>query len=143
MLSEFNLHKATLEDLALIVKLRTNFFQELGLLKSENCQLLSQRTKDYFSRKMQTNELHTWFVFNKTDIVAVGSLLINEMPPTLGCYGGGIEGYLFNIYTLFEYRNRCFVNIFFILFLLMLYGLNRLLPVRKLTGNNMAKHLLY
>lgn len=107
MLSKMNLRKATLEDLELLVKLRIDFFQELELLESEkNCQCLSQRTRDYFSRKMETNELHTWLVLDKNNIAAVGSLLINEMPPTLGCYGGGIEGYLFNVYTLPEYRKR-------------------------------------
>lgn len=57
MLPKLNLRKATLEDLELIVKLRIDFFQELKLLEPEkSCQNLSQRTRDYFSRKMKANE---------------------------------------------------------------------------------------
>ena len=105
-MSEFHLRQATLEDLELLVKLRIDFFQELELSEGESAHILAQRTRDYFLRKMQTNELHTWFVLDENKIVAVGSLLINEMPPTLGCYGGGVEGYLFNVYTLPEYRKH-------------------------------------
>lgn len=103
----FSIHKAGISDVDQIVKIRLAFLQELDRdLLGDNYQKLLEQTKEYFVRKMQEQELHTWFVLEKEKIVASGSLLIIEMPPTIDGYGGGLEGYIFNVYTLPEYRKK-------------------------------------
>jgi ribosomal protein S18 acetylase RimI-like enzyme len=107
MEKEYLIRKANLDDLDLIVKLRLAFFQELDPNEFEkNHQLLEKQTKDYFFRKMKTGELESWFACDKEKVVSVYSLLTNEMPPALSDYGGGKEGYFFNVYTLPEYRKH-------------------------------------
>jgi ribosomal protein S18 acetylase RimI-like enzyme len=104
---DFKMYKANLNDVDKIAEIRLVFLQELDVnLSNTNYQKLFEQTKEYFVRKMQADELHTWFILDKEKIVTSGSLLINEMPPTIEGYGGGLEAYLFNVYTLPEYRRK-------------------------------------
>lgn len=103
----FKTYKAGISDVDKITKIRLAFLQELeGEFADADYKRLLEQTKSYFMRKMDSDELHTWFVLNEEKIITSGSLLITEMPPTVGGYGGGVEGYIFNIYTLPEYRKQ-------------------------------------
>ena len=93
MITTFDLRQAEISDLDLMVKLRMDFLQECAHATVKHGQNVLQRTRDYFLRKTQSGELQTWFAFDQTSVAAVGSWLINEMPPTLGYYGGWLEGY--------------------------------------------------
>jgi len=103
----FRIRKAELSDVEQIAKIRLAFLQELDEHSSDiDYEKLLDQTREYFARKIQHDELHTWFVLDKEKIVTVGSLLLIDMPPSIVGYGGGLEGYIFNIYTLPEYRRQ-------------------------------------
>jgi ribosomal protein S18 acetylase RimI-like enzyme len=103
----FKMHKAGISDIEQISNIRLAFLQELeGDFADADYKILLEQTRSYFTRKMEAGELYTWFVLDEKKIVTSGSLLITEMPPTVGGYGGGVEGYIFNIYTLPKYRKQ-------------------------------------
>ena len=99
---------ATINDLDELVKLRVIFLDELEPFTSKQIyQETLDKTRDYFTRKISSNELQIWIAEDNNKIISTGSLSTIEMPPTSSHFGGGcMEGYIFNMYTLAAYRKR-------------------------------------
>lgn len=101
--------KATLKDVAAIVKLREQQLIDEGLpvLQSINSEL-----NNYFNRGLTDNSFIAWLALDNDKIVATSGLCFYQLPPTYSNPSGMIA-YITNMFTLEEYRRRGIASILF------------------------------
>lgn len=98
---------ATINDIEDLVNIRIKFLREINDLKdNEEEELqLKDSLKNYFSQKIPKNEFKAWIAEKNGIIIATSGLTIFRK---LGYRDNisGIEGYIANMYTLPEWRNK-------------------------------------
>ncbi len=105
-MDKFKVRQAVLDDIDIITKLRVDFLQELGTIGNEKeAEILAKKSRDFFLRNMASKEALIWFIEKDDKIVSTGAFLIFKHPP-LSIKETGIDAYIFNIYTLPEYRRQ-------------------------------------
>lgn len=100
-----NLVKLNEESVDEFWNLRLRLFEELGeISENTNVYELERATKEYYSLHIN-KDLISWGVFDEGTIAASGSLCLFERIPYHENLAGR-EGYILNIYTCPEFRNR-------------------------------------
>jgi ribosomal protein S18 acetylase RimI-like enzyme len=103
---QFTVRQAVLDDIDVITKLRIDFLKELGMIANDKeAEILMKKSRDFFLRNMASKETLIFFIEKDSVIVSTGAFLIFRHPP-LSITETGIEAYIFNIYTLPEYRRH-------------------------------------
>ncbi len=98
--------EAVLNDIDIIIKLRIDFLKELGNIKTyAECEILSKKNRAFFLRNMASKDVVVWFIDSMGKIAATGALLYFKRPP-VSAGNEGVEAYIFNLYTLPEFRNQ-------------------------------------
>lgn len=99
-------HKATINDIPILVENRILFALELSGEKNEKViQSLRKQMTNYFFKAIKENTCISFIAkFNKT-IVGIGSVHFREMPGNFK-NPSGKWGYIMNMYTLPEYRRQ-------------------------------------
>ncbi len=90
-------------------RLRTELFEELGEVgKSDDISELKTATKQYYLTHIN-KDLFCWGIFQNEKLAAIGSLcLFTRIPYKENL--SGTEGYVLNIYTSPQFRERGFAN---------------------------------
>jgi GNAT superfamily N-acetyltransferase len=102
----YQIRLATLNDLDELIRLRLDFLEEVGSLKSGvDCGELCAAMRDYMTRKMPSGEFLAWVAESEGAIVATSGVTLFERPPN-GANPAGLEAYLSNMYTLPAWRGR-------------------------------------
>jgi len=102
----YRIRLATLEDVDELVRLRLDFLEEVGSLKSgADGGELGAAMRDYFARKLPSGEFLAWVAEGEGAIVATSGVTVFERPPNGGNLAG-LEAYLSNMYTLPAWRGR-------------------------------------
>ena len=102
----YRIRLATLDDVDELVRLRLDFLEEVGSLKSGvDGEELGAAMRDYFVRKLPAGEFLAWVAESEGAIVATSGVTLFERPPN-GANLAGLEAYLSNMYTLPVWRGR-------------------------------------
>lgn len=90
-------------------RLRIELFKELGeVCKDIDITELELATKQYYLSHIN-KDLISWGIFQKGELVAIGSLcLFTRIPYNENL--SGLEGYILNIYTSKQFRKHSFAN---------------------------------
>ena len=97
---EFRL--ATLEDLELIIELRLQLLKDEGQEASSS---IVDQVKVFFENQFASNQYVQWFVEQDNEVMATGAIQFIAFPPSY-FNPTGIRGYIANMYTLPEHRNK-------------------------------------
>ncbi len=103
---------ATVADIPLLVKLRTEFLEELrgrahagvlpGRLSAAN---LEASTRDYYARAMPAGQFVAWMAEEEGEAVGMAGIFYFERPP-MEKPGAVLEGRIVNVYTRPAWRGR-------------------------------------
>lgn len=97
---------ATFEDAERLTSLRVVFLKEIGDISSEQQgEVFRAATSAYFSEALLQGKVKAWVVEEEGQIVATSGLILFEQAPTPFNLKG-IEGYVFNVYTLPAWRGQ-------------------------------------
>ena len=95
-----------MEDIDILANFRLQMFRDMGLIRDENqAEELVEASKNYFQSVFGTDHLLATIAENDGVAVAVGILAISHSVPKPGNISG-IEGYIYNMYTLPQWRNQ-------------------------------------
>lgn len=102
----FHIRTATIDDLGDLTDLRVEFFNQLGELSGEeHARIFREATSTYLSRAIPEGNFLAWVAEAGGQIVGTSGLILFEqapIPPNLT----GVEGYILNMYTLPDWRNK-------------------------------------
>ncbi|MBF0500711.1 MAG: GNAT family N-acetyltransferase [Candidatus Riflebacteria bacterium] len=101
-----SIRQATIDDLEIIVKMRIAFFEEMKNnpnIKDDSH--FVQKTREYFNKKLGNKDIIIWLIERESFVVSTGGLILFEGAPTLKNVNG-LEGYIFNMFTVSKYRRQ-------------------------------------
>ena len=94
--------KATLEDVATLVKLREQQLIDEGFSILQN---ISAPLKDYFNSGIADNSFVAWLAIEDNTIIATSGLCFYQLPPNYA-NPSGKNAYVTNMFTLKNYRRQ-------------------------------------
>lgn len=97
-----NFRLASLDDLELLIHLRKQLLVEEGQIVSSN---IEEELKNFFENQISSNQYVQWLVENDDKIIATGAIQFISFPPSY-FNSTGIRGYISNMYTNSENRNK-------------------------------------
>lgn len=103
---EWNITKASIEDMDQIIGLRLDLLTELGEVKSsEEKHLIEKSTREYLRKALSHNEFISYIAKTDDKAVSISGMVLFNRPPYLENVKG-IEAYILNMYTIPEYRGN-------------------------------------
>ena len=93
---------ASLEDIQLLIDLRRQLLIEEGQIVSCN---IEEELKHFFEHQLSSNQYVQWLVEQNHNIMATGAIQFISFPPSY-FNPTGIRGYISNMYTHVESRNK-------------------------------------
>ena len=98
------IRKATESDIPVLVRQRRLMFEAMGFKNSPKLHVTEQLSKKFFLENLAGNKFHVWVAVTKTGkIVCNAGIIIDQHPPGPINLTGKIA-YLFNLFTLPEFR---------------------------------------
>lgn len=97
-----NFRLASLDDLELLIDLRNQLLVEEGQIVSSN---IEKELKTFFENQISSNQYVQWLVEQQDTIIATGAIQFISFPPSY-FNPTGIRGYILNMYTHSENRNK-------------------------------------
>lgn len=100
----FTTRRATLEDVAELVRLRLQLFRETGELRGDiPPPEVVEAAHTYFQEKLPTEQFLAWVAETEEQIIGTSGLIFFEKPPTVEKH---LEAYIMNMYTIPEWQQR-------------------------------------
>ena len=93
---------ASLEDIELLIDLRKQLLVEEGQIVSCN---IEEELKRFFEHQLSSNQYVQWLVEQDHNVIATGAIQFISFPPSY-FNPTGIRGYISNMYTHVENRNK-------------------------------------
>jgi len=93
---------ASLEDIQLLIDLRKQLLVEEGQIVSSN---IEEELKRFFEHQISSNQYVQWLVEQDHNVIATGAIQFISFPPSY-FNPTGIRGYISNMYTHSENRNK-------------------------------------
>ncbi|MGM9945429.1 MAG: GNAT family N-acetyltransferase [Lysinibacillus sp.] len=93
---------ASLEDIQLLIDLRKQLLVEEGQIVSSN---IEEELKRFFENQILSNQYVQWLVEQDHNVIATGAIQFISFPPSY-FNPTGIRGYISNMYTHSESRNK-------------------------------------
>ena len=93
---------ASLEDIELLIDLRKQLLVEEGQIVSSN---IEEELKRFFENQIASNQYVQWLVEQNHNVIATGAIQFISFPPSY-FNPTGIRGYISNMYTHSESRNK-------------------------------------
>ena len=93
---------ASLEDIQLLIDLRKRLLIEEGQIVSCN---IEEELKRFFEHQISSNQYVQWLVEQDHNVIATGAIQFSSFPPSY-FNPTGIRGYISNMYTHSESRNK-------------------------------------
>jgi GNAT superfamily N-acetyltransferase len=105
-MSEVTFHKATTDDVPVLVEYRIRFATELkGEQPMEVVNSLREQMAKYFARATADGTCISFIAKQGNEIAGIGSVTIREQPGNF-TNPSGRWGYVMNMYTVPEFRNK-------------------------------------
>jgi ribosomal protein S18 acetylase RimI-like enzyme len=106
MNSQFEIRKATAQDIDEIVRLRLELFKELGEVQSGHEEaLVITATRKYLEEALLNNEFISYLALSNHHVVSISGMVLFKRPPYLDNLEG-LEAYILNMYTIPQYRGK-------------------------------------
>jgi ribosomal protein S18 acetylase RimI-like enzyme len=103
---EVTIRKATEDDVPELVRQRKLMFESMGIKDHNKLLLTSRLSRRYFLNGLKSNKFQGWVAITKEGrIVSNAGVIIDHHPPGPNNFTGKIA-YIFNLYTLKEYRRQ-------------------------------------
>lgn len=103
---EFNIRKATVQDIEEIIRLRLELFKELGEVQSEQEEAcVATATRKYLEEALSNNEFISFLALSNDKVISVSGMVLFKRPPYLDNLKG-LEAYIMNMYTVPQYRGQ-------------------------------------
>ena len=103
---EFNIRKATVQDIEEIIRLRLELFKELGEVQSEQEEAcVTTATRKYLEEALSNNEFISFLALSNDKVISVSGMVLFKRPPYLDNLKG-LEAYIMNMYTVPQYRGQ-------------------------------------
>jgi ribosomal protein S18 acetylase RimI-like enzyme len=103
---QFEIRKATVQDIEEIIRLRLELFKELGEVQSEQEEaLVTTATKKYLEESLSNNEFISFLALSNNNVISVSGMVLFKRPPYLDNLKG-LEAYILNMYTIPQYRGK-------------------------------------
>ena len=100
-LNNWNIRRATSDDLDELVRLRMAFLNELGATNTR----LKSAIRTYLSEHLETKEFIAWLAVAGKTIIATSGLVFVRKPPNASNLTG-LEAYVMNMYTVPTWRRQ-------------------------------------
>jgi GNAT superfamily N-acetyltransferase len=98
--------RATTKDIELLVNSRIQFLNSFfNHPYDERTEILARNLRTYFSKKINSSEYFSWLAERNGTLVGVSGMVIWELPPKYNIENGK-AGYILNMYTIPELRNK-------------------------------------
>lgn len=97
-----NFRLASLKDMGLLVDLRKRLLVEEGQNLSAN---IDETLKTFFENQLSSNQFVQLLAEDKGTIMATGAIQFMQFPPSY-LNPTGMRGYILNMYTYADYRNK-------------------------------------
>ena len=102
MVSKMYFRLASLEDIQLLIHLRKQLLIEEGQIVSSH---IEEELKRFFEHQLSSNQYVQWLVEQNHNAIATGAIQFISFPPSY-FNPTGIRGYISNMYTHVESRNK-------------------------------------
>ena len=93
---------ASLNDIQLLIDLRKQLLVEEGQIVSSH---IEEELKSFFENQISSNQYVQWLVEQNNLIIATGAIQLISFPPSY-FNPTGIRGYISNMYTHLDHRNK-------------------------------------
>lgn len=100
--NKMNFRLASLDDLELLIHLRKQLLVEEGQIVTS---IIDEELNNFFEYQISSNQYVQWLVEKDNNIIATGALQFISFPPSY-FNPTGIRGYISNMFTHSEYRNK-------------------------------------
>jgi hypothetical protein len=81
---QFEIRKATVQDIEEIIRLRLELFKELGEVQSEQEEaLVTTATKKYLEESLSNNEFISFLALSNNNVISVSGMVLFKRPPYL------------------------------------------------------------
>ncbi len=100
------IRKATENDIPELVRQRRLMFEAMGFKDCQRLQMMEQSSEKFFTENISCNRFQGWIAVTKTgEIVGNAGIIIDKHPPGPTNLTGNVA-YIFNLYTLPEFRRQ-------------------------------------
>jgi hypothetical protein len=109
--SKIKIRRATIDDIEIITRYRIIFLSETyGKTTRENELALTGTLNEYFKKSLTDNSFISWIAEFENRPVGFSGLVIREQPGNFEVPNGK-TGYILNMFTLKEFRNKGICNL--------------------------------
>lgn len=106
MTTEIQYHKASMNDLQLLIDSRVDFLKDYwGPQPSETENTLREQLKLYFEKVVKDGSYQCWYATINNEFAGVGAMIIMQRPGSFRA-PQGISGYIMNMYTVPKHRKK-------------------------------------
>lgn len=105
-MQSFTFHKATVNDIQILVDTRVDFLSEYwGKPDEQIVRNLRTELEKYFLRAVEEGTYTAWYAKSGEEIAGIGGMIIRQQPGGLNNVSGMI-GYIMNMYTVQKFRRN-------------------------------------
>ena len=105
-MENFIFNRATVNDVKLLVELRTTFALELsGLQEAQDVKDLEKQLTEYFTKATTENTCISYIAYRDNRVAGIGSVMLRQQPGNFK-NPSGKWGYIMNMYTVPEFRRQ-------------------------------------
>lgn len=104
---KINYRRANTDDIEILVDFRMRFLNELyNHPEDDESKILKEELRKYFSKAIPANEFIAWLVEYNGKTIGTSGMVIWRIPARYGGLVSGRLGYILNMYTIPEARNK-------------------------------------
>ncbi len=106
ILPDYKIRLATIDDAAIIARHRAEMFFDMGYIDAQQMDIVAGNSLPMLQAMLVSGEYRGWLVEFEGEIVAGGGMILRRLLPRLGCFSGGQEAYILNMFTEREHRHK-------------------------------------
>ena len=106
MQPDYKIRLATIDDAAIIARHRAAMFFDMRYIDEQQAQDVEINSLPMLREMLVSGEYRGWLVEFEGQIVAGGGMILRRLLPRLGCFSGGQEAYILNMFTEREHRRK-------------------------------------
>ena len=106
ILPDYKIRLATIDDAAIIARHRAAMFFDMRYVDEQQAQAIESNSLPMLREMLVSGEYRGWLVEFEGQIVAGGGMILRRLLPRLGCFSGGQEAYILNMFTEREHRRK-------------------------------------
>ncbi len=106
MQSDYKIRLATIDDADIIARHRAAMFFDMRYIDEQQAQNVEINSLPMLREMLVSGEYRGWLVEFEGQVIAGGGMILRRLLPRLGCFSGGQEAYILNMFTEREHRRK-------------------------------------